>query len=91
MEKNTYYIHILIIDKKLWLSCSQSPTILVKTFGTLRVLDEENVIQVDSLPPEQCWVLQVKHLLHILYTLRTSTLFRGGGRGGGKILLRPCL
>ena len=70
--------------KKLWYSCSQSPTILVKTFGTLRVLGEENVIQVDSLPPEQCWVLQVKHLLHILYTLqtlRTSTLFSGGGGG----------
>ena len=76
--------------KKLWYSCSQSPTILVKTFGTLRVLGEENVIQVDSLPPEQCWVLQVKHLLHILYTLqtlRTSTLFSGGGG----ILLRPYL
>ena len=39
-------------------------------------------------PPEQCWVLQVKHLLHILNTLWTSTLFRADG---GKILLRPCL
>ena len=27
------------------------PTILVKTFGTLCVLDDENVIQVDPLPP----------------------------------------
>ena len=39
-------------------------------------------------PPEQCWVLQVKQLLHILYTLRTLTLFRGGW-GWGKIILRP--
>ena len=31
---------------------------------------------------EQCWVLQVKHVLHILHTLRTSTLLRGAG---GKI------
>ena len=30
-----------------------------------------------SFPPWQCWVLQVKHLLYILHTLRTSTLFRG--------------
>ena len=30
-----------------------------------------------SSPPWQCWVLQVKHLLYILHTLRTSTLFRG--------------
>ena len=65
-------------------------TILLKTFGTLCVSGEENVIQVDPRPPEQCWVLQLKHLLHILYTLRTSTLFWGGGVGG-KILLRPCL
>ena len=56
------------------------PTILVKTFGTLCVLGDENVIQVDPPPPpEQCWVLQVKHLLHILHTLWTSTLFRGVG------------
>ena len=77
--------------KALLLGSKQKATILVKTFGTLCVLGEENVIQVDPLPPpppEQCWVLQVKHLLHILYTLWTSTLFRGGG---GKILLRPCL
>ena len=61
------------------------PTILVKTFGTLCVLGDENVIQGDPLPPpspppQQCWVLQVKHLLHILYTLWTSTLFRRVGK-----------
>ena len=59
------------------------PTILVKTFGTLCVLGDENVIQVDHPtpppPPQQCWVLQVKHLLHIFYTLWTSTLFRRVG------------
>ena len=58
------------------------PTILVKTFGTLCVLGDENVIQVDHpppRPPQQCWVLQVKHLLHIFYTLWTSTLFRRVG------------
>ena len=58
------------------------PTILFKTFDTLRVTGEDNVIQVDpppSPPPEQCWMLQVKHLLHILHTLRSSTFFRGGG------------
>ena len=54
-------------------------TILFKTFGTLCVSGEENVIQVDPPPPEQCWMLQVKHVLHILHTLRNSTLF-GGGR-----------
>ena len=36
-------------------------------------------------PPEQCWVLQVKHVLHISHTLRTSTLFRWGG---GKMWLK---
>ena len=56
-----------------------SSTILVKTLGTLCVLGEENVILVDPPPPpEQCWVLQVKHLLHILCTLWSSTLFSGG-------------
>ena len=51
-------------------------TIRVKTFVTLCVLGEENVIQVDpTSPPVQCWVL------HILYTFRTSTLFRGRGVG----------
>ena len=51
-------------------------TIRVKTFVTLCVLGEENVIQVDpTSPPEQCWVLR------ILYTFRTSTLFRGRGVG----------
>ena len=64
------------------------PTILVKTFGTLCVLAEEMQFKLTPSPPEHCWVFQVKHLLHILYTLRTSTLFRGGW---GKILLRPCL
>ena len=54
-------------------------TIRVKTFVTLCVLGEENVIQVDpTSPPEQCWVL------HILYTFRTSTLFRGRWGGGKK-------
>ena len=32
-----------------------------------------------SSPAEQRWVLQVKHFLHILHTLRTSTLFRWVG------------
>ena len=59
---------------------SSLATILVKTFGTLCVLGEENVLQVDPPPP---WtVLGVKSQtpfnLHILYTLWTSTLFRGG-------------
>ena len=56
-------------------------TILVKMFGTFCVSGEENVFQVDPPPlPEQCWVLQVKHLLHVLHTLRTSTLFKEGGK-----------
>ena len=38
-------------------------------------------------PPGQCWVFQFRHLLHILYTLWISTLFRGGG---GEILLGQC-
>ena len=50
-----------------------------KNVGTLRVSGEENIIQVNPLPPEQCWVLQVKHLSHFLQTLMTSTMFRGGG------------
>ena len=29
-------------------------------------------------------MLQVKHLLHILQTPRTSTLFEAGGGGGGE-------
>ena len=55
-------------------------TILFKTFGILCVSDPPP-------PPEQCWVLQVKHFLHILHTLRTSTLFGGGGVGGEKSCL----
>ena len=70
----------LLTDISLCLALVTS-TILVKTFGTLCVLGVENVIQVDPLPPEQCWVLQVKHLLLILQTLRTSTLFRGRAVG----------
>ena len=72
----------MILSKVVTHIVLSHPTILVKTFGTLCVLGEENVIKVDPPPPpEQCWVLQVKHLLHILYTLWTSTLFRGGGVG----------
>ena len=43
-------------------------TILVKTFGTLCVSGEENVIQVDPPPPPgQCWVLQTPfaYLAHV--------------------------
>ena len=48
--------------------------------GTLCVSGEENLFQVEPpFPPGQCWLLQVKHLLHISHTLRTSTLFRGAG------------
>ena len=55
--------------------------ILVKMFATFCVSGEENVIQVEP-PPEQCWVFQVKHILHILNFLRTLTLFSGGGGWG---------
>ena len=87
------------VDNAIHLDKSLS-TILVKRFGTRCVSGEENVIEVELPPhprpppphplppPEQCWVLQVKQLLHILYTLRTLTLFRGGW-GWGKIFLRP--
>ena len=58
-------------------------TILVKTFGTLCVSSEGNVIQVDPPPPprltSECWVLQAKHFLHILHMVRTSTSFGGVG------------
>ena len=37
--------------KALLLGSKQKATILVKTFGTLCVLGEGNVIQVDPLPP----------------------------------------
>ena len=33
-------------------------------------------------------MLQVKHLLHVLQTLKTSTLFRRGGGGGGGDLVK---
>ena len=46
--------------------------------------------KLTPLPPEQCWVLQVKHLLiYISCTLYGRQLCLGGV--GGKILLRPCL
>ena len=32
---------------------------MVRRFETLSVSGEENAIQVDPLPPGQCWVLQV--------------------------------
>ena len=42
-------------------------TILVKTFGTLCVSGEENVIQVDPPPPGQCWMFQTPfaYLAHV--------------------------
>ena len=67
--------------------------------GALSVSGEEIAIQVDPSPPppppppppafmDSVGLLQVKRLLHILHTLRSSTLFVGGG---GELLLRPCL
>ena len=71
--------HVYFNDIPKRRACSLA-TILVKTFGTLCVLGEENVLQVDPPPP---WTLlgvtsQTPFNLHILYTLWTSTLFRGG-------------
>ena len=79
----------LLTDISLCLALVTS-TILVKTFGTLCVLGVENVIQVDPLPPEQCWVLQVKTPFTYLANIKDLNFVQGKG-GGGKILLRPCL
>ena len=48
-------------------------------WGTLSIFDVfEMQIKLISPPPppppEQCWVFEVKHLLHILHRLRTSAL-----------------
>ena len=79
----------LLTDISLCLALVTS-TILVKTFGTLCVLGVENVIQVDPLPPEHCWVLQVKTPFTYLANIKDLNFVQGPG-GGGKILLRPCL
>ena len=68
-----------VINLNVFVVFFYKPTILVKTFGTLRVSGKQNVIEVDPLPPEQYWVLQVKHLLCILHMLRTSNLFKEVG------------
>ena len=70
----------LLTDISLCLALVTS-TILVKTFGTLCVLGVENVIQVDPLPLNSVGCYKSKHLLLILQTLTTSTLFRGRAVG----------
>ena len=77
--------------KALLLGSKQKATILVKTFGTLCVLGEENVIQVDPLPPPLNSVGCYKsNTFYISCTLYGPQLCLGG-EGWGKILLRPCL
>ena len=48
--------------------------ILVKTFGTLCLLCQENAIRVNLPPPWTVLMEQVKHLLHILHMLWTSRI-----------------
>ena len=65
-------------------------TILVKTFGTLCVSGEENVIQVDPPPPLNIRVLGVtSQTLFTYFAYGKDLNFVWGG--GGKILFRPCL
>ena len=50
------------------------PTILVKTFGTLCVLGDENVIQVDHPPPPPSTVLGVTSQTPFTYLLHFMDL-----------------
>ena len=68
-----------VINLNVFVVFFYKPRILDKTFGTLCISGKENVIEVDPSLPEQYWVLQVKHLLYILYMLRASTLFGAEG------------
>ena len=65
-------------------------TILVKTFGTLCVSGEENVIQVDPPHPLNTRVLGVTSKTLFTYFAYGKDLNFVWG-GGGKILFRPCL
>ena len=59
-------------------------TILVTTFGTLCVLGEENVIQVDPPPPLNSVACYKSNTFYISYKLYGPQLCLGGGGVGEK-------
>ena len=64
---------------------------LVKTFRTLCVSGEENVIQSFPPPPLNSVGLTSQTPFTYLANVKDLNFVRGGGGGGGKVLLRPCL
>ena len=64
------------------------PTILVKTFGTLCVLGDENVIQVDPSPPLNSVGCYKSNTFYISCTLYGPQPCLGGW---GKNLVKACL
>ena len=52
---------------------------------TFTFLHQNSAILFPPSPPKQCWVSGLKHVSKILFSLLTSTLFRGGG--GNKFLI----
>ena len=59
-------------------------TILAKTFGTLLLfLHQNRTIRFPPPPLNNVGCPGLKHVSKILFSLSTSTLFRGGGGGGG--------
>ena len=56
-------------------SCEITCKELLQKFHTNSITRSTILVKIFGI----LWVLRVKHFLHILHTLRTSTLFRGGG------------
>ena len=79
-------------EKKLTRKCerTKAPTILAKTFGTLSLFYIKTEQFVPPLPPppplNNVGCPGLKHVSKILFSLSTSTLFRGGGENKFLIL-----
>ena len=77
----------MILSKVVTHIVLSHPTILVKTFGTLCVLGEENVIHVDPLSPRT--VLGVTSQTPFTYLVHFMDLnLFGGGGGWGRNLVK---
>ena len=68
----------MILSKVVTHIVLSHPTILVKTFGTLCVLGEENVIQVDPPPPLNSVGCYKSNTFYISCTLYGPQLCLGG-------------
>ena len=75
--------HIAEFQSKQYAGClSHEPTILIKTFGTLCVLGDENVIQVDPPPPLNSVGCYKSNTFYISCTLYGPQLCLGVGEWG---------